>query len=519
MIHLNTSNSTSNNTTNDHRKKRHRFPLWAQFSCVLLYFSFDLILRFCYQAVLDGNSLLQLAGTRTDKADESYEIETSSYNKPFFVVLCCYTTFILWGPLVVFPYLYFYRPAGDVSCSIVEYYTHEWCAELSFRQAFLYTCGMGIILFLGNLGYVTGLRYISVALGSALSQGEAPLTVFLSVMVLGRCFGTWEKRGIALSLTGIALIVIPPLLLKSQQEQQQGSDEYVDDDDYMAAVASSSSSSFSNTSTSWEQELGGVISTFLGAFGFGAYQVFWPFFYGKRYISSTSSLAAPVAPTTTTPIHAVMDTLATLTLLGFFLLSTGWILLLFLHMTGLETFEIPPKEIRGTLLVSSILSAMTDALNGVACVVASTVVVALAYPLIIPLSVLLQWWVDGISPSQWGALGWIGTVLVVVGVFCLEATTGDDGGGSADGDMDKQHRNSSTNDEQEEDDDDGIMNMKGIVLGIMGHYDGGRNDKEGVKEYHDHGGNESNVAFVNMDNMTKKTAQELLIPRTITDLV
>jgi hypothetical protein len=516
MIPMNTFNSTSNNTTNNHRKKRHQFPLWAQFSCVLLYFSFDLILRFCYQAVLDGNSLLQLAGTRTDKADESYEIETSSYNKPFFVVLCCYTTFILWGPLVVFPYLYFYRPA-DVS-SIVEYYTHEWCAELSFRQAFLYTCGMGIILYLGNLGYVSGLRYISVALGSALSQGEAPLTVFLSVMVLGRCFETWEKRGIALSLMGIALIAIPPLLWKSQQEQQQqqGSDEYDDGDDYMAAGASSSS--FSSSTTSWEQEVGGVISTFLGAFGFGAYQVFWPFFYGQRYISTTSSLAA-VAPTTT-PIHAVMDTLATLTLLGFFLLSTGWILLLFLHITGLETFEIPPKEIRGTLLVSSILSAMTDALNGVACVVASTVVVALAYPLIIPLSVLLQWWVDGIPPSQWGALGWIGTVLVVVGVFCLEATTGDGGGGSADGDMDKQHRNSSTNDEQEEDDDDGIMNMKGIVLGIMGHYDGGRNDKEGgVKEYHHGAGNESNVAFVNMDNMTKKTAQELLIPRTITDLV
>mmetsp|Transcript_7065 Transcript_7065/g.13322 ORF Transcript_7065/g.13322 Transcript_7065/m.13322 type:complete len:458 (+) Transcript_7065:337-1710(+) len=391
---------------------QHRFPLWAQFSCVMLYFGFDLILRFCYQSVLDGNSLVQQiltsssasATTRTDKVEESYNIE-ASYSKPAFLVLCCYATFSLWGPLVVFPYLYFYR-----RLSILEYYTNEWSAALSFQKAFLYTCCMGMILFMGNLGYVSGLRYISVALGSALSQGEAPLTVWLSVLVLGRYFGTWEKRGVALSLLGIALIALPPLLVwKSQEGGEKEGDDYYQDTD-------------SSTSFTWGQQLGGVISTFLGAFGFGAYQVFWPFFDDQRYTPN-----APAPPTK--PIHAIVDTLATLTLVGLFLLSTGWILILFLHLTGIETFEIPPEGIRGTLILSSILSAVTDALNGIACVVASTVVVALAYPLIIPLSVLLQWWVDGISPSKWGALGWIGTVLVIAGVFCLEICAGDDGSG------------------------------------------------------------------------------------------
>jgi hypothetical protein len=124
------------------------------------------------------------------------------------------------------------------------------------------------------------------------------------------------------------------------------------------------------------------------------------------------------------------------------------------------------------------LSALTDALNGVACVVASTVVVALAYPLIIPLSVILQWLMDGISPSKWGALGWIGTVLVIVGVFCLE-------GFDSDGD------------------DGSIMQEEGVVT-VPEQFDE-RGEKERVG---------SNTQFVNMDmmmNMTTATTRLELV--------
>jgi hypothetical protein len=86
-----------------------------------------------------------------------------------------------------------------------------------------------------------------------------------------------------------------------------------------------------------------------------------------------------------------------------------------------ETFEMPPESIRGALLVSTILTAVVDALNGIACVIASAMVVALSYPLIIPLSVVMQVFIDGIPIGEWGILGWIGTVSVVAGVFCLEA--------------------------------------------------------------------------------------------------
>lgn len=137
-------------------------------------------------------------------------------------------------------------------------------------------------------------------------------------------------------------------------------------------------------------------------------------FDGRRYSAKN--------PAPTNPIDAIIDTFATLSLVGAFLLSSGWIFLLLFHMLGWETFEFPPANIRGALILSAVLTAVVDALNGIACVIASAMVVALSYPLIIPMSVVMQAFIDDIPIGEWGALGWIGTVLVVAGVFCLETT-------------------------------------------------------------------------------------------------
>jgi hypothetical protein len=76
--------------------------------------------------------------------------------------------------------------------------------------------------------------------------------------------------------------------------------------------------------------------------------------------------------------------------------------------------------------MASFMSALVDALNAVACVVATAVVVALAYPLVIPISVVLDYLVNGIPIKSWGLLGWIGTISVIVGVFCLEVPGSDE---------------------------------------------------------------------------------------------
>ena len=374
-----------------------RFPIWVQFVCVAGYFGTDLFLRFSYQAVLGAD-----INTQSEYGDEEYVIQR--YSKPAFMVLCGYVLFFFWGPLLVWPYLKFVKKV-----SVVNYYQTTWSGDLEFREALRYTCTMGCILFLGNLGYVAGLRYINVALASALSQGEVPFTVALSVLFLHRLFGKQERIGICLSFAGIALIAVPPVLRATDAAQYYGSDDEVD-------TASSADAL---------DQIGGILSTLIGAFGFGCFQVFWPMFDGRRYSAAN--------PAPTNPVDAIIDTFATLSLVGAFLLSTGWVVLLFFHLLGWETFEVPPESIRGALLFSTVLTAVVDALNGIACVIASAMVVALCYPLMIPLSVVMQVFFYGIPMSEWGVLGWIGTVLVVAGVFCLEAN-GEDG--ESDGDVD-----------------------------------------------------------------------------------
>jgi drug/metabolite transporter (DMT)-like permease len=181
-----------------------RFPPWIQLACVAGYFGTDLFLRFAYQAVLGGGNSSSVA-VQTEYGDEAYVVQR--YDKPTFIVLLGYVNFFLWGPILVWPYLLLRKKV-----SVVEYYKTAWSGELSFEEAFKYTCWMGVILFLGNLGYVAGLMYINVAFASALSQGEAPFTVALSAIFLHRVFGKYEKIGIVLSFAGIALISIPPVL-------------------------------------------------------------------------------------------------------------------------------------------------------------------------------------------------------------------------------------------------------------------------------------------------------------------
>lgn len=370
-------------------QEERRFPIWVQFACVAGYFGTDLFLRFSYQAVLDGK-------VEQGQNENGSYYENQKYSKPAFMVLAGYILFFFWGPLLVWPYLSYKK------ISVIDYYKTTWSGELSFREAFRYTCIMGCILFLGNLGYVAGLRYINVALASALSQGEAPFTVALSAIFLHRVFGKNEKIGICLSFTGIALIAIPPVLKAkaSAQYYNDGNDGGVSSSDALNQVA-------------------GIFSTLIGAFGFGCFQVFWPMFDGRRYSERN--------PAPQNPMDAIIDTFATLSLVGAFLLSTGWVVLVVFHILGWETFEVPPPNIRGALLFSTILTAIVDALNGIACVIASAMVVALSYPLIIPMSVLMQAFIDDIPIGEWGVLGWIGTALVVAGVFCLETQPNSDG--------------------------------------------------------------------------------------------
>jgi hypothetical protein len=82
-----------------------------------------------------------------------------------------------------------------------------------------------------------------------------------------------------------------------------------------------------------------------------------------------------------------------------------------LSCNGGIVFQIPPANIRGALAAASLVSALTDALNAVACVVATAVVVALACPLFpyrscwITLSMEYRYDRGGAAWLDWDPLG------------------------------------------------------------------------------------------------------------------
>ena len=96
--------------------------------------------------------------------------------------------------------------------SVKKYYTKVWCGNLGFWGCCKYIATIGTTLYSANLGYFAGLQYIHASLGSMLSQGEAPFTIFLSIIILGHVFCVWDQLGIVLSFIGIVLITVPPIL-------------------------------------------------------------------------------------------------------------------------------------------------------------------------------------------------------------------------------------------------------------------------------------------------------------------
>jgi drug/metabolite transporter (DMT)-like permease len=345
------------------------FTACQQFLAVAAYIIADTLLRFLYQAVVNGM--------------EKENLQIEEYDKPMLLSWLCYCCFALISGAVVIPYLCMVR-----RMSPWEYLQTEWCGSMGFSRALTWCSGAIFLLYGQNYLYVAGLRYIRVAISTAVGQAEAPFTVGLSVLVLGHVFGNYEKCGVVLCFTGIALIAFPPLF-RIDSGYEDGEEEYQEDVGL---------------------EIVGIVFTTIGALFFSVYQIFWQAFDAGRF-----PVQGPGSPSA-----AVIDIFATIMVLGSLNILFGWIFVLGAHVVGIEPFEMPPSSMRGALTVTSFLSAFVDGSNGVACVVASPIIVAMCYPLTIPLAVILEWIWSGISLQTWGMLGWIGTMLVVSGVFFLE---------------------------------------------------------------------------------------------------
>ena len=361
------------------------FSWMVQWGAVACYVGSDTILRFLYHRLVDQN-------TDSNGEEEDASIE-SVYDKPLALSYACYAVFGLWI-IPVALYVRFGAPVSSSSRSVKDYFVTSWCGALGFHTAVLYWCVPVVFLLSAqNYFYVAALRYIRVAISTAVGQSEAPFTVFLTIAALGRNLGKTESFGVAISFLGIALIAVPPLF-------RIRNTTYSDEDDD------------GPRDTSAPLMLLGILMTIVAAFFYSLYQIFWQFFDEKRFPNP--------ALKPSTPADCIADTMATVAIIGLCNIVIGPIVLFVAHVVNIETFELPPVSALGPILVACTVSAFVDAMNGVACVVATAVVVSMAYPLTIPLSVLIEAVWTGIPLSTWGLWGWVGTILVIAGIFFLE---------------------------------------------------------------------------------------------------
>jgi drug/metabolite transporter (DMT)-like permease len=293
-----------------------------------------------------------------------------AFDRPAFLSWFSYNFMLLsWIPL--FGYCRNCR-----KCSVIEFLQSTWAGSSGLGYMVLCSSGMQLLLLALNILWIIGLDYISVALSNAVYQLQAAVTVGLMVWCLGTKFTYSEAIGIAISLLGVALIVIPPLLDSGDNEEEPSA-----------------------------RVLYGIIATLISAIVWAFYQISWKII----------SIDKPEL----TKLDGLLDTAATLGVMGLCNLFLGWPVLTILHFIGLEVFELPSRALIPALACNALVEYAFDASLAIAIFFTSPVITAITAPLTIPISLIVDHYLHG-SPFQVGNFDWIGLLLVLVGVAGME---------------------------------------------------------------------------------------------------
>jgi drug/metabolite transporter (DMT)-like permease len=321
-----------------------------------------------------ANGSLQLLVAPSDKVEP--------FDRPGFLSWTAYNCFLLsWIPLAWCCRRYRH-------CSVYSFLRSTWAPLGRLRFMLAWSCGMQLLLLLLNMAWVVGLTHISVAMSNAIYQLQAIVTIGLSVLCLKSRFVAAEAFGMMLSLLGVAIMVVSPLMVA----EEEGSTSEISSDNKDPRI--------------------GLLATLLSAFVWGLYQVAWRVIsIGKRDLSS---------------LEGLMDTFATLGVMGVVNLLPGWPLLCLLHWTGIETFVLPSWNLLPALIANGLVEYFFDTTCAIAIYLTSPVTTAITAPLTIPMS--LVW--DSFQQQQNGSssvtdyIDWIGASLVLAGVVWMELKIG-----------------------------------------------------------------------------------------------
>jgi solute carrier family 35 protein F5 len=227
-----------------------------------------------------------------------------------------------------------------------------------------------------NILWIIGLDNISASASNAVYQLQTGVTIALSVWVLGdRFVARSQGLGILLSISGVGLVVGPPLF-EDNHRLHEGN------------------------------PILGISATLGSALFWGIYQVCWRVWTESR---NRPQCSGP---------EGLMDTLATLSVMGFCNFFLAWPILPLLDWTGFEKFEMPTEWI--ALLANSLLCLLFNVCCATAILLTSPVIVSIVAPLTIPISFVWDHVLYN-SPVNVGVLAWIGCIFIMMGATLLEA--------------------------------------------------------------------------------------------------
>jgi drug/metabolite transporter (DMT)-like permease len=292
-----------------------------------------------------------------------------AYNKPAFLTWNAYS-FMLLSILAVYPYV---RHQG---WTLRHYFFTVWPGKLGFWNSFLACLVMISLMIALNILWVLGLANVSVSTVNAVFQTQTGITVALSVWILGDRLSCSEGLGISVSMLGVLLLVIPPLCDATDEVKNPSGSKMI-----------------------------GIVSTFGSTVIWAVYQLSW------------RVLAEAKHRTKLTRMEGMMDTLASVAVMGFCNLVLGWPFILLFHWTGVETFEYPSDL--WALTLNGLVEYSFDTSCVIAIFLTSAVVTSITAPLTIPIAFI---W-DGLmynEPLKIGLVDVGGVLLVLVGVAMVE---------------------------------------------------------------------------------------------------
>uniref|UniRef100_A0A7S1ZP28 EamA domain-containing protein n=1 Tax=Trieres chinensis TaxID=1514140 RepID=A0A7S1ZP28_TRICV len=315
-----------------------------------------------------------------------------AYDKPAFLTWFDYN-FLLLGLPIVWADTRFRRGQG-----LTKYLTNIWPGSFGFCRSIAACAAISCLLIALNILFVIGLECVSVATSNAIYQLQTAFTIGLCVWILGDKFSLSEGVGLAASLIGVALIVLPPLV--NDENVEKATEEGGDDR---------------------KQSCPSHHAAFLGSFAmlgsaalWGGYQVAW------RVLSEVRENPESQHRSTHSRLDGFMDTLTTLAMVGACNLTLGLPVLILIDYFGFETFYPPPQSHKGILIVNALVEYGFDVSCAVAIYMTSPIITAVTAPLTIPISLL---WDHALYKSSLSEVGWwglIGTALVLAGVMMME---------------------------------------------------------------------------------------------------